>query len=383
MIIPFFGLKLGPMKKENERSKTIKRATEMGIALNLILGSGKIAVGIITQSLSFLSDGVNNLSDSLSSFVTMLAYKASKRRPTKAHPMGYGRIEYLSALFVSFAVLLTGFSFLKSGIKSFGKEEIVILTPILLVLLSLTVLVKVALFFYFRWQGNKSSSLALKAAAKDSLSDALVSSMTIISALFSPLLGINLDSPSSIIVSLFIIWTGFESILETSDTILGKRPTKEEVEKIRAIIKEYPPLCGGYDIRIHSYGPEYSMGTIDVEVPFTSTAEEVYEAMEKAKKRLKDEMGIIFTFGMNAENQDDERVKKMMEKTIKCIKLSYDSVIGIHGFHVHFGEKRIEFDVVVDFSLKDWESFRKNLTGLLELVFPDYTVSFNIDPDYS
>ncbi len=371
------------MQNGNERSKTIKRATESGIVLNIVLGGVKIAAGIITSSIAFLSDGANNLSDSISSFVTLVGYKASKRRPTKTHPMGYGRIEYLSALFVSLLVVLTGFSFLKNSINAFSTPNRVMMTPLLTVLLLLTVVLKVALFFFYRKEANTSQSLALKAASKDSLSDALISSMTIVTSIISTLWNVNLDAACGIVVSLFIMWTGFSSILETSDTILGKRPTKEEVERIRAVIKEYPPLSGGYDIRIHSYGPESSVGTIDVEVPFTATAEEIYEAMEKAKKRLSDEMGIIFTFGINAENQDDERVKEMMDKTLKCIKLAYDSVIGIHGFHVHFEEKRIEFDIVVDFSLKDRDSFRKNLTGLLELVFPDYTVSFNIDPDYS
>lgn len=371
------------MHKENERSKIIKRATDTGIALNLILGSGKIIIGIITSSLAFLSDGANNLSDSISSFVTRIGYKASKRRPTKAHPMGYGRIEYLSALFVSLLVVLTGFSFLKNSIEAFKTPARVVITPLIVTLLFVTVVIKVALFFYYRKEALKSRSLALKASSKDSLSDAVISLMTIITSVISTLWNINLDAACGIVVSLFIMWTGLESIMETSDTILGKRPTKEEVERIRAIIKEYPPLTGGYDIRIHSYGPESSVGTIDVEVPFNVTAEEISEAMEKAKKRLSDEMGIIFTFGINAENQDDERVKEMMDKTLKCIQLAYSDVIGIHGFHVHFEEKRIEFDVVVSFSLKDWDSFRKNLTGLLELVFPDYTVSFNIDPDYS
>ena len=187
-----------------------------------------------------------------------------------------------------------------------------------------------------------------------------------------------------------VSWNGREPKYDLRDwdenhTRMGKgiTLTKEEVEKIRSIIKKYPPLHGGYDIRIHSYGPEVMVGTIDVEVPFSANAESISEAMEKAKKELVDETGIIFTFGINAENQDDPRVNEMMDKTLKCLKLSSPDVLAIHGFHVHFEEKRIEFDVVVSFSLKDWDKFRANTTGILEMVFPDYSVSFNIDPDYS
>ncbi len=371
------------MLEKRERASAIQRATCIGIGTNTLMGAAKILVGLKSSSLAFLSDGANNLSDSLSSLITLLGFKASRRSPTKSHPMGYGRIEYLSALFVSIAVLVTGFSFLKSSILSLKNPNEITLTIKSAIVIMTTVIIKLALWLFYRKEGKRTESLSLTAASLDSLSDAAVSGMTIITALIEVFFSISLDAVCGIIVSLFIMWTGFSSILNTSDTILGKRPDKAEVQKIRNIIKDYPPLSGGYDIRIHSYGPESAVGTIDVEVPFTSTAEDIYEAMEKAKKRLLSETGIEFTFGMNAENQDDERVKEMMEKTEKCIKMASPDVLGIHGFHVHFEEKRIEFDVVVSFSLKDWDTFRKNLIGILEMVFPDYTVSFNIDPDYS
>lgn len=371
------------MQKNEERAGIIKKAADIGIALNIILGILKMILGSVTHSLAFLSDGANNLTDSISSLVTLVGYRLSKKRPTKSHPLGYGRLEYLSALLVSLLVMGTGVSFLRSSIEAVRNPSPVILTSTAVMILSLSVVVKLGLWLFYRREGRKAGSLALSSSSVDSLSDAVITTVTILSALISHYTSLSLDGEAGIVVSLFIMWSGFESILKVSDTILGKRPSKEEVQKIRDIIKEYPPLSGGYDIRIHSYGPEYSMGTIDVEVPFSSDAESIYEAMEKAKKRLFAETGTLFTFGMNAENQDDERVREMMEKTLKCMKMASGDVIGIHGFHVHFDEKRIEFDVVVSFSLRDWETFRKNMTGLLELIFPGYVISFNIDPDYS
>ncbi len=371
------------MLEKEKRSETIRRAADTGIVANIALGILKMILGSVTHSLAFLSDGANNLTDSISSLVTLVGYRLSKKKPTKSHPMGYGRLEYLSALFVSILVMGTGVSFLKSSIEAVKNPAEVTLTSSAVIILTLSVLVKIALWLFYRREGEKAGSLALASSAVDSLSDAVITAVTIVSAVVSHYTSLSLDGVAGIIVSVFIIWSGFESILTVSDTILGKRPTKEEIQKIRDIIKEYPPLIGGYDIRIHSYGPESSVGTIDVEVPFSTDAESICEAMEKAKKRLYDETGILFTFGMNAENQDDERVKDMMEKTLRCMKMASDDVIGIHGFHVHFDEKIIEFDVVVSFSLNDWEKFRKNMTGLLELIFPGYEISFNIDPDYS
>lgn len=371
------------MQKNDERSQIIKRATNVGIIANVALGIIKVIIGYITQSIAFLSDGANNLTDSVSSLVALIGFRASKKRPTKNHPMGYGRVEYLSALVVAFLVLSTGFSFLISSIEEIKDPSTMTVNARILTILSSTVVIKFFLYFFYKKESKKANSLALEATATDSISDSLISLLTIVSGLLALHFNVYIDGIVGILVSLFIIWGGISSVLTISDTLIGKRPTKEEVEKIRSIIKKYPPLHGGYDIRIHSYGPEVMVGTIDVEVPFSANAESISEAMEKAKKELVDETGIIFTFGINAENQDDPRVKEMMDKTLKCLKLSSPDVLAIHGFHVHFEEKRIEFDVVVSFSLKDWDKFRANTTGILEMVFPDYSVSFNIDPDYS
>ncbi len=361
----------------------IKKASATGICVNAFLAAAKIITGAAFSSLAILSDGINNLSDSMSSVVTLIGIKASHRKPTKAHPMGYGRIEYLSSLFVAFFVMMTGFSFLAESISSFHECDRICLSTGALILLASTVLAKLALFFFYRKTASSCNSLALRALASDSIADVLTTSLTIVSSLLSPYTDFPVDAAAGTVISILIIWNGFRSVLETSDTIIGKRPAKDEIRKIREIIREYPPLRGGYDIRIHNYGPELRAGTIDVEVPFSTTAEEISEAMKKAKDRLYEETGTVFTFGMNAENQDDERVREMMEKTLRCLKMASDDVIGIHGFHVHFDEKRIEFDVVVSFSLHDWKKFRSNVTGILELIFPDYTVSFDIDPDYS
>lgn len=372
------------MTKIKNRTRIIRQTTIITISINIILGIIKLSIGLILSSVAFLSDGVNNITDSLSSFVTLLGYKASKKRATKSHPFGYGRIEYLSSLFVACLILLTGFSFFFTSIKAvINKTTPQEISALMIVVLSFTIVVKVALFFFLRKEGKKANSEALSLSSLDSLFDALITLLTVISSLLSTHSKFSFDGSVGIIISIFILYNGIKSIISTSDTIIGKRPEKEEIAQIRAIIAKYPPLLGGYDIRLHSYGPDSTMGTIDVEVPFSATAESVYEAMEKAKKELRETLNIEFTFGMNAENQEDPRVKEMMDKTLQCLKLSSSYVLGIHGFHVHFDEKRIEFDVVVDFLLKDWDAFRANMTELLELLFPDYSVSFNIDPDYS
>lgn len=371
------------VEEEIVRSKMIKRAANTGIGVNVALGAIKIIIGYFSGSVAVISDGANNATDSISSLVTLIGYRFSKKRPTKEHPLGYGRVEYLSALLVGFLILMTGFSFLNGSIDAIKNPHDMSVSTVMIIVLFITVLVKVWLWRMNTKVGRETGSEALTASGADALSDVLTSLVTIAAAFCSRFTSFPVDGWAGLLISLFIMWNGISSILSTSDSILGERPNKEKVDRIRAIISSFPPLSGGYDIRIHSYGPDSAVGTIDVEVPFTASAESVYEAMMKAKESIKSEMGIDFTFGMNATNQDDPEVIKMRDLTLKKMQMISSDVIGIHGFHVHFDEKKIEFDTVVDFSLKDHNKFKKGIIDTLEKTFPGYKVDFNIDLDYS
>lgn len=365
------------------RSDKIKRAANTGIATNVALGAVKIVVGYLSGSVAIVSDGANNATDSISSLVTLIGYRFSKKRPTKDHPLGFGRIEYLSALLVAILIIMTGFSFLSSSIEAIKNPHDMSVSTLMILVLFSTVLVKIWLWRMNTRVGKETGSEALTASGADALSDVLTSSVTIIAAFVAKFTTFPVDGWAGLLISLFILWNGISSILSTSGSILGERPTKETVEEIRKIISSYPPLSGGYDIRIHSYGPDSAVGTIDVEVPFTATAEEVYEAMMKAREHIREEMGIDFTFGMNATNQDDPEVIRMRDLTLMKMQMVSSDVIGIHGFHVHFEEKMIEFDTVVDFVLKDHNKFKSHMKTILEETFPGYKVDFNIDLDYS
>ena len=284
---------------------------------------------------------------------------------------------------MEFLILMTGISFFNGSIDAIKNPHDMSVSALMIGVLSFTVLVKIWLWRMNTKVGKETDSEALTASGADALSDVLTSLVTIVAAACSRFTTFPVDGWAGLLISLFIIWNGLSAILSTSDSILGERPGREKVERIRAIISSFPPLSGGYDIRIHSYGPDSAVGTIDVEVPFTATAESVYEAMMKAREAIRNEMGIDFTFGMNATNQDDPEVTRMRDLTLKKMQMISSDVIGIHGFHVHFEEKKIEFDTVVDFSLKDHNKFKKGMIESLEKTFPGYSVEFNIDLDYS
>ncbi len=373
------------MDKENRklREKKIQNATFIGIAMNLLIGLVKIICGIAANSVAIISDGANNATDTLSSFVTLLGLKLAAKRPDKGHPLGHGRFEYISAMIVSLIVLTTGFVLMKDSFYAILRKESSAVPGFMIAIISATVMIKIGLWLMNKKIGRETESQALEASASDALSDALASIITIISSIISKFTDFPIDGCAGIAVSFFILSNGYTSLRSTISSILGERPKKETVAEIRDIIRNHPPLHGGYDLMLHQYGPELSIGTCNVEVPSDATAEKIFDAMTDAQHEIYNKMGIYLTLGMYAVNDTDPIVVKMKQDILDIMKCIDKSVLSIHGFHVHFKASMVHFDVVVDFSLKDKKDFERRAVEVLEKCYPDFSFEFNIDPDYS
>lgn len=371
------------MIEEETRNKVLKRTALLGIISNAAIAAIKVVIGFFSGSVAIMSDAANNASDMLSSVVTIMGFNLAKRKPTHTHPLGFGRIEYISALFVAFIVLLTGGAFLRTSIDKIQNPSPVTISIPMLFILILTIAVKLGLWRINQKNGKKIESEALSASGTDALSDALATSVTIIASVISLFSSFPIDGWAGIIVSIFILYAGVSSVVDTVSAIVGERPSKDTVLEIRKIISKHPPLSGGYDIQIHTYGPSRMIGTCNVEVPSEAKAEEIFDAMTEAQIEIMEKMGIYFTFGMYAVNSDNPVVILMKKEVLKVLKEVSKDVISIHAFHVHLNDSRVHFDVVVGFSLTDYASFRRNATKALTEAFPTYSFQFNIDPDYA
>ena len=371
------------MVEEGTRKKVLQRTAATGIASNAFIAVLKLIIGIASGSVAIVSDAANNLSDMLSSIVTIIGFNASTRRPTHSHPLGFGRMEYISALFVAFLVIFTGASFFRSSIDRIIEPTPVEISLPMVLILVMTILIKIGLWRINIRNGKRIESEALSASGSDALSDALATTVTIVAAIASRFSTLPIDGIAGIIVSIFILYAGVTSVVGTVSTIVGERPTKDTVAFLRSIINSHPPLSGGYDIQIHTYGPSRSIGTCNVEVPSDSLTEEVFDAMTDAQEEIMDKMGIYMTFGMYAVNTKNPVVQLMKQEVLKVLKATSPAVLSIHGFHVHFEDSRVHFDVVVDFTVTDLAAFRSAEQKALEEAFPTYSFSFNIDPDYA
>ena len=371
------------MVNSRDRQEMITRVSVIGIVTNVALVVVKLVVGLASSSVSVVNDALNNAADCMSAVVTMVFYTLGRRRPTRKHPLGYGRMEYLSALIVSMLVVLTGLQCLRSSFETILDPVPVTMTGLGYVLIALSIMAKIFLSRLNTVQGRRIDSDALVATGRDALSDVLVTSLTLLSALFSPVTSIPVDGIAGVAVSLFILYSGISTIYDTTSSIMGERADEATVEKIRSIVAKHPPLAGGYDIILHNYGPERTLGTCNVEVPIDAHAEDIFDAMTDATKDIMAETGIYFTFGLYAVNNYRSDVKEMMDKVLATMKATSSHVISLHAFHVHFDTHTVHFDVVVDFKVRNYLELTKRLDTALRLVFPDYTFEFTIDPEYA
>ncbi len=363
------------------RDRVIVRTSVIGILANLFLAAFKAAVGLLSHSIAVVLDAVNNLSDALSSVITIIGTKLAGKKPDKKHPLGYGRIEYLSALIVSAFVLYAGITALVESVKKIIHPEAADYSAAGLVIIASAVIVKLLLGRYVKATGEKVNSGALIASGSDAVSDAALSLSVFISAVIFMVTGFSLEAYVGVVIAVFIIRAGLEMMMETLDDILGKRADRELVKAVKKTVISVPGVRGAYDLFIHNYGPEQQIASIHVEVPDTMTADEIDEMERRIAYEVYKEHGVILTgIGIYSVNTRDDKIREM-RRTIGRLVTSHDGVLQMHGFYVDQEKKRISFDVIIDYALMDRESLFEHIRGDVQKEYPDYELSMTLDID--
>ncbi len=364
------------------RDQGIVRTSIIGIIGNLFLVVFKGAIGLASNSIAILLDAVNNLTDALSSVITIVGARAAAKEPDREHPLGHGRIEYLSALLVAALVLYAGLSSLVESVKKMLHPETPQYSAVGLVIIAVAVLVKILMGQYVKHRGKQLNSDALVASGSDASFDALLSASVLASALIFLRTGISLEAYVGTLISVMIVRSGYGMVCDTLDEILGKRPDTELVRKIRALIMEEQVVIGAYDLFITDYGPERRYGVVYLELPDTMTVEEVDALTRRIQKRVKEETGIrISTIGVYAHNTKDPAAAEMRH-TVEHIALSHAWILQIHGFYAEPAKKYMRFDAVVDFT-KSRADAVEALRCEIEAAYPGYRVDITPDADVS
>ena len=365
-----------------DRDKVIVKTSIIGIIVNVFLSAFKAVVGIIANSIAVTLDAVNNLSDALSSVITIVGTKLAGKAPNKKHPMGYGRIEYLSAMIVSAIVLYAGLTSLVESIKKIIKPEKADYSAVSLVIISVAIVAKIILGTFVKAQGKKVNSGALVASGSDALFDAILSASVLASAVVFILIKVSLEAYVGVVISLFILKAGLEMMFETVDDILGKRTDVELSKKIKHIITAEPEVRGAYDLILNNYGPDKNYGSVHIELRDDMTVEDVDVLTRRLEKAVYCETGVILTgVGVYSFNTKDDDASRIRNNVIEKV-LAHDWALQLHGFHADPSKRQMRFDVVMSFDIDVKEGLAQLYSELSEL-YPDYNIEIAPDVDIS
>ena len=363
-----------------KREKAIVKTSVIGIITNVFLAGFKAAVGIIANSIAVTLDAVNNLSDALSSVVTIIGAKLGSKAPNKKHPLGYGRIEYLSSMIVAAIVLYAGITSMVESVKKIISPEAADYNTLSLVIISVAIVVKLILGQYVKKQGKKHNSGALVASGADALFDAVLSASVLASAIVYMVWGVSLEAYVGVVISVFIIKAGIEMMIETVNDILGKRNEREEVEAVKKLICEEPEVRGAYDLLLFNYGPNKNYASVHLELPDTMTVDEVDKLTRRVQTKVYTETGVILTgIGVYSHNTTDDESAKMRDAVTEKV-MAHDWALQLHGFYADTVNKTLRFDVVISFDIDRNEALCV-LTEEVKALYPDYSLMIVPDID--
>lgn len=366
------------------RGKYGMLSSATGIVVNILLSIVKLVIGIIANSISIISDALNNITDVGSSVVTMIGFKISQKKIDKDHPWGHGRMEYITAFIVDIIILMVGFELLKSSIDKIIHPELPAVNNVTIIILVIAVLTKLWLFLFYKKIAKMIDSNAIKGNAYDSISDSISTLVVLISAVVAKLCGVSIDGYASLIVSVFILFTGYKAIKETVDLLLGMKPDPEFIKDIEDEAKKYEMISGIHDIMVHDYGPGRKTVSFHAEVPADGDICKVHDIIDQMEQDLFEKFNCITTIHMDPIVVDNKEINDMRDFTEKIVK-ELNSEFSIHDFRMTDGGKRVNliFDLVVPRDKEyDKEEIIKNVQQKIHEKDKKYFAVIKVETSY-
>lgn len=363
-----------------KRNKEIIRTSLVGIGANLLLAAFKAVAGIIAGSVAIVMDAVNNLSDALSSVITIIGTKLSAAPADGKHPFGHGRIEYLSAIVISLIVILAGGTSLVESVKKIIKPTEPEYTGLTLAVIVVAIIVKLLLGKYVKGKGKELNSDSLIASGTDATSDAVVTLSTLVSAGIMLIAGINLDGIFGTLISLVIIRAGIEMLGSPLNQLLGAGVPRKLTDEIRKEVTAYPEVYGIHDIILNYYGPNTIIGSFHVDVLDTMTAREIHRLTRFIAEKMYEKHGIICTVGIYAINTQGKIGK--LQKDVMTFIQKQPGVMQSHAFYYYPESNMVTVDIITSDKVHDTEAFAKTMNAKLSEHFTGYNFNIIIDHYY-
>ena len=370
-----------------DREKVIIRTSVIGIIGNFLLVGFKAAIGFIAGSISIVMDALNNLTDALSSIITIIGTKLSNKKPDKKHPYGHGRVEYITSTIVAALILVAGglaiYESIISIIDYFTKgKQLPKFELYSLIIIGAAILVKVAIGIFYKIQGKRVDSQSLKGSGTDALFDAILSTATLVGAIFAYAFGWYVEGYLGIIIGLFIIRSGIELLRESFSSIIGERTSAEVIKSIVADINSVDGVKGSYDLILNNYGHGKYIGSVHVGVDSHLTAKEIQVIERSVTALMYEKYNTIMTVGIYADCEDSKEAREIRAKLNQILK-DYKNVIQLHGFFVDLNNMFCNFDLVISFDEKEPEKVITQVHERIQKEFPDFKFLIQLDKDYS
>ena len=363
------------------RDGVVVTTSALGLLLNLPIAAVKIVIGLLSSSLAILSEGAHNAADAATSLLTIVGTKLAKRRPTKKHPFGFGRIEYLTGLVIAVLILVTGAEFLLSAVEQIRRPAATEVVPVSLLILAGSAVIKLALGLYTIRVGKGVDSAALVALGTESRNDCLMSAVTILSAIVYIIFGITVDAWAGLFIALLIIKAGLELLLETLDDLLGTTPDKELADTLYREIRKCPMVINAADMCLHNYGPDSYTGSVNLELAHDKTVEEVYAAIHELQLHIMHEYGVTMVFGIYAVDSVSPESRALRACVAQFVRRT-EHVLSYHALFKSEKERRIYCDFIVDYELRDWEQVERGFAAYMAEQYPGYDVELTVETEY-
>lgn len=369
--------------------KAVRRAygtacSGAGIGFNVLLFAGKLIAGMLSGSVAIVSDAFNNLSDAGSSIISLVGFKLSNKKSDPQHPFGHGRLEYISGLCVSFLIILMGVELGKASIEKIIEPAQVKFSLLTAAILAASILVKLYMALYNSRIGKRLNAVTMKAMAKDSLSDAVATSVVLMSMIVAKLADIAIDGYCGVIVAAFILFTGITAARDTISPLLGQKPDSEFIEEVMRIVNAHKEIIGTHDLVVHDYGPGRLMITLHAEVDADMDILVAHDAVDNIENELREKLGCSAVVHMDPIVTDDVETNATREE-IKRVVSNIDSRMTIHDFRMVPGptHTNVIFDVAVPFDIDmDDDELRKILGARIRDVDSKLNAVIEIDKCY-
>ena len=372
-------------EKVSVRTQYGTLASVVGIFCNVLLFAAKAVIGLLMHSISVTADAFNNLSDAASSVIGLIGVKMAGKPADSEHPFGHGRMEYITALVVSFLVIEVGFTFFKDAIGRIREPQHMEFSMVSVLILLLSICVKLWMSFFNRKLGKRIDSKVMLATAADAIGDVITTAATVFSLLFFYFTGWNIDGFIGLCVSLVVMWAGIGIVRDTLKPLLGEAIDPADYKKISGFVESYDGIVGSHDLIVHNYGPGRSMASIHAEVPNDVDIEESHEIIDRIEREAIKKLGIFLVIHMDPIETKDAQVLAIRKQVTEILD-AVDQKVSIHDFRMVDGKEQINliFDMVVPYEYDDQkeEELRRTVEKLLHIADPRYQCVITVERSY-